>query len=114
LLKAQGETLNWLERPVYGFVRYLRDDISDFLTVIENLGSRKQDISMDVARILMGAIPKAYIPNDSRTRSRLGGLFRRTSGKLDRFVRESPNYPGLTYIIDTMNDFSAVIIGENA
>lgn len=108
------ETLNWLERPVFGFIQYLRDDISDFLTVIDNLVARKQDISMEVARILMAAKPKAYIPNDSRTRSRLSGLFRRTSGKLDRFVRESPDYPGLTYIIDTLNDFSAVIIGDGS
>ena len=100
------DTLSWLERPLAMLIQYLRSDLADYLAVIENLPSKKHDISMDAARLLMEAITKAYLPNEPRLKNRLAGLFRRAATKLDRFVKDSAEFPGLSYLIETLTSFS--------
>jgi hypothetical protein len=105
------DTLSWLERPVSTLLRYLRGDLADYLTVVENLPSKKHDISIDAGRLLIEAITKTYIPNDMKHRNRLAGLFRRAAAKIDRFVKESAEFPGLSYLADTLTRFSQTLEG---
>ena len=101
------ETLNWLERPVATLLQYLRGDLADYLTILENLPSTKHDVNMEAARLLIEAMTtKTHIPNEPRLRNRLAGLFRRASSRLDRFVKGSDKYPGLSYLADTLGRFS--------
>jgi tetratricopeptide (TPR) repeat protein len=100
-----SETLVWLERPVTQLVRYLKEDVSPYLAIIEKLPAKKHDVSIDAAKILLSALPKAYLPDDPQRRDRLSGLFRKTAVQLDRFIKDSDEYPGLSYLKDTSLTF---------
>lgn len=102
----QNETLNWLSRPIRSFVLYLRDDIAPFLSIIEDLPAKKQDIGLDAAEVLVEGLTKVFIPNDPRVRNRQAGLMRRASSKLDRFVKEGPNFPGLSHLLERLATFA--------
>ena len=94
------ETLVWLERPVNTLIRYLKDDISEYLAIIGNLPAKKHDVSIDAAKLLLSSLTKAYLPDGPQHRDRVSGLFRRTFIKLDRFIKDSNDYPGLSYLKD--------------
>jgi hypothetical protein len=96
------ETLNWLQRAVLGYLRYLRDDLAEFLPVLDSLASRKQDISLEAAQLLTDAMQQSYISSDARIRAKLAGLSRRTAGRLARATKGSPKFPGINHVADML------------
>ena len=104
-----SDTLNWLDRPVMTLLRYIEGDLAEYFAVIEGLPAKKHDITLDAAKLLAGAFTRVYLPNDPALRNRLVGLFKRAAGKIDRFVRDSEDYPGLSYLKETMVRFSVAL-----
>lgn len=96
------ETLNWLQRAVLAFLRYLRDDLAEFLPVLDALAARKQDISLEAAQLLTGAMQQAHISSDVRIRAKLAGLSRRTAGRLERATKGDPKFPGINHVADML------------
>jgi hypothetical protein len=99
------ETLSWLDRPARYLLRYLRGDLGEFLAIFEGLPSTKHDVDEDGAEQLMQAIVSGPLPTDQRAQMRLAGLFKRAATRLDRFVKDYDDYPGLDYLIDRLSRF---------
>ena len=106
---SQSETLNWLWRPVRQFINYLREDVAPFLSIIEDKISKGIDIDLDAAQIIIDGLKMIYIPNDKIIRSRQAGIMRRTSSKIDRLVKDSIKYHGLSYIQENLLIFIDVL-----
>ena len=106
---SQSETLNWLWRPVRQFINYLREDVAPFLSIIEDKISKGIDIDLDAAQIIIDGLKMIYIPNDKIIRSRQAGIMRRTSSKIDRLVKDSIKYHGLSYIQENLFIFIDVL-----
>jgi len=96
------ETLNWLQRAVFIFLRYLRDDMAEFLGVLDALVTRKHDISLETAQLLTDAMQQLHISSDPRIRAKLAGLSRRTAGRLERAAKGDLKFSGLKHIADML------------
>lgn len=96
------ETLNWLQRAVLAFLRYLRGDLAEFLTVLDALAARKQDISPEAAQLLTNAMQQTHISSDVRIRAKLAGLSRKTAARLERATKGDPKFPGINHVADIL------------
>lgn len=96
------ETLNWLQRAVLSFLRYLREDMIEFLGVLETLAARKHDISLEAAQLLTDAMQQSHISSDARFRAKLVGMSRRTAGRLERAAKGDLKFSGLKHIADML------------
>lgn len=103
------ENLGWMERPVGLMIQHLGENLDEYMDLIGELPERKHDVSLDGAILLLTALRRVRTPADARGRTKMGGLCRRAIQRLDRFVKDSDGYPGLSYLIDKLKAFHAAL-----
>lgn len=103
------ENLGWLERPLHTMLVHSGEHLDEYMDVIGRLPDRKHDVSMDGAILLLQMLSRIRTPADSRTRTKMAGLCQRASSRLDKFVRDSDSFPGLSYLIEQLGQLQTAL-----
>ena len=98
-----SETVEWLEKPLWRFFYYCKDDVDGLLRFIEILVEERNDIPLSAANIIMDIILNVSAPGSKDGRTRIRNFCRRMVGKINKNAKPLSKYPGLASLIEPLD-----------
>jgi len=102
-----GDTLDWLEKPLWRLFEYCRNDVDELLHFVESLADGKKDIPLVASDILMKVLMSIRAPTDKDGRTRIRNFCNRMVGKINKNAKPLGRFPGLAKLIEPLEAIRA-------